>query len=243
MYGVIYKLTNTINGKSYVGKTTQSLGRRISGHKSANTAVGRAIRKHGVENFTIEVLEECHTPEQLNEREIFWIAKLNCKAPKGYNCTAGGDGLISPSEETIEKMKASSKNRWERGGDSPETLAKKSAAHKGEKNPFYGKHHTKAARLKISIATQGNKNMLGKHHTAETCAKLSASKRGKSPYKNLLDAISELQISYRSLAKLLSLSQSIFSRKMRGERNFTAKDIAKLVKIFNKPAEYLMARE
>ena len=48
--------------------------------------------------------------------------------------------------------------------------------------------------------------------------------------------------SYRALAKFLGLSTGNFSLRMRGERNFTAKDIAKLVKIFNKPAEYLMAR-
>ena len=59
-----------------------------------------------MENFTVEVIEECETQEQLNEREIFWIAHFDCMAPKGYNCTSGGEGG-SPCEETVEKIRAS----------------------------------------------------------------------------------------------------------------------------------------
>lgn len=55
--------------------------------------------------------------------------------------------------------------------------------------------------------------------------------------------IIERRFSYSMLAKLMGLSMVNISRKMRNERNFTAKDIAKLVEIFGLPAEYLMARE
>lgn len=92
MYRVIYKITNKINGKSYVGKTTTSLNQRMASHRCADTVIGKAIRKHGWENFSVEVLEECDTKEEFNEREIFWIAALNCKTPKGYNRSDGGDG-------------------------------------------------------------------------------------------------------------------------------------------------------
>ena len=50
------------------------------------------MRAHGAENFSCEVIEECETREQLNEREIFWIVYFNCKSPNGYNCTDGGEG-------------------------------------------------------------------------------------------------------------------------------------------------------
>ncbi|MBQ6005770.1 MAG: GIY-YIG nuclease family protein [Selenomonadaceae bacterium] len=59
--GVIYLITNTLNGKMYVGQTRQKLSSRIYGHKSnkGKSAIDVAIRKYGWENFTVEVLETC----------------------------------------------------------------------------------------------------------------------------------------------------------------------------------------
>lgn len=56
MYGVIYKITNQINGKSYVGKTTTSLKQRMASHKCADSVIGKAIRKYGAKNFTCVVI-------------------------------------------------------------------------------------------------------------------------------------------------------------------------------------------
>lgn len=50
------------------------------------------MRQCGIENFTIEIIEECKTRDELNQREIFWIRALNCKFPRGYNQTDGGAG-------------------------------------------------------------------------------------------------------------------------------------------------------
>ena len=274
---------------------------------SKNTPKRIRIRAHGVENFTCEVIEECDTREQLNEREIFWIATLNCKAPNGYNLTDGGEGTSghSHSEETKAKIgakhkgiprspetraKLSAANRGENNPNygkhpSDETLAKMSAAHSGENHPMYGKHHTDATRAKISESKMGqgkgvpkspehiakivaarkgkklkphspehnakisascsgeNHYFFGKHHAGETCVKISATLRKESPYKNLLAEMDARQITYHGLATLLGLSGHVsVSRKMRGERNFTAEQIAKLAEIFGKPAEYLMAK-
>lgn len=52
--------------------------------------LGKDIREYGEENFKLEVLETCQTLDELDRREIFWIAKLNCKFPNGYNRTDGG---------------------------------------------------------------------------------------------------------------------------------------------------------
>ena len=104
---VIYKITNLIDGKVYVGQTRQKLKKRISHHKKHNPHyLGHAIKKHGWENFKVEILEECETPEKLNERETFWIKKLNCQSPNGYNLTNGGDGLSGHphTEKTRAKM-------------------------------------------------------------------------------------------------------------------------------------------
>lgn len=77
---------------------------------------------------------------------------------------------------------------------------------------------------------------------AGVCTKLFVVNRHKTPYKNLLNEIETHQFTYVSLAKLVGLSRANFSDKMRGVYKFTAKDIAKLVEIFGKPAEYLMSR-
>ena len=74
-------------------------------------------------------------------------------------------------------------------------------------------------------------------------SKLSVHNRGETPYKNLLAEIDKHQLSYTALAKLIGLCPHTVSDKMRGEYSFSAKDVAKLVEIFGKPAEYLLARD
>lgn len=92
---VIYVIINKINGKCYVGQTTRTLEQRIAEHKSSkDTCIGKAIQKYGRENFEVKVLEECNSIEELNEREIFWIAEYNSVAPNGYNLTEGGKNCI-----------------------------------------------------------------------------------------------------------------------------------------------------
>ena len=87
---IVYKITNLLNGKIYVGQTKKTLDKRFKEHSKAKTVIGAAIRKYGAENFKIEVIEFCQNFLELNEREIFWIEKLNCKVPNGYNVADGG---------------------------------------------------------------------------------------------------------------------------------------------------------
>ena len=74
-------------------------------------------------------------------------------------------------------------------------------------------------------------------------AKISATQRADSPFKNLIYEMNLKQLSYKGLAKLMDSMQVSISNKIRGKQNFTAEQIAKLVEIFNKPAEYLMKRD
>lgn len=217
VYGVIYCITCLLNNMKYVGQTKRSLKVRISEHRRGNQYVDKAIQKYGLENFVVEVLEECDTQEQLDACEIFWIYKLNCKKPNGYNLTDGGKGTLSFSH-------------------TPEACAKISAKHRG-------KQLSDEHRIKLSVASTGNKNWLGRQHTKAEKSKLSIVKRSKSPFHNLIAEIDKLQLSYHALAKLMGLSLMSISRKMRGEINFTAEQVVKLVEIFGKPAEYLMERD
>ena len=97
--GYIYCITNIINEKKYVGKTTYSITKRFKEHCSdaikercEKRPLYDAINKYGAENFKIEELIECPN-EQLSQYEIMYIEKLSTYH-YGYNATKGGDGSI-----------------------------------------------------------------------------------------------------------------------------------------------------
>lgn len=86
----IYKIQNAIDGKFYIGKTTKSLEERfrkhLYNHADGQTYLYKAMRKHGIENFNISLIEEVE--EDLDSREKHWIAELS----PSYNMTIGGEG-------------------------------------------------------------------------------------------------------------------------------------------------------
>lgn len=92
--GLIYKITNKVNNKSYIGQTTQTLEKRWKKHLNQlndNTYFHRAIKKYGANNFLKEILEDNIFNEKLDEREIYWIAKEGTYIDNGgYNLTVGG---------------------------------------------------------------------------------------------------------------------------------------------------------
>lgn len=121
----IYKIVNKVNGKIYVGQTTETLKQRFSRHMgyqkdSSDTKFYRAVRKYGVNNFYIELLEEVQTQEDLNAREEYWIRLLNT-VEDGYNSyyggfSSGGDTLSN--HPRLEEIKISLSN-IRRGGNNP----------------------------------------------------------------------------------------------------------------------------
>lgn len=108
MKGIIYRITNKVNGKSYIGQTRYTLEFRWRQHqhKSDNTYFHNAIRKYGKDNFTIEILEECNISD-LDSKEIFYIAKYDT-FNNGYNLTIGGSGnrtlLLDDKYDEIESL-------------------------------------------------------------------------------------------------------------------------------------------
>lgn len=94
----IYKITNLINGKSYIGQSV-NIQKRFNAHRSAafnpnnknyDFPLYRAIRKYGIENFKFEVLEEC-TKSELDTKEVWYISQYQTHSKKGYNQDDGGD--------------------------------------------------------------------------------------------------------------------------------------------------------
>lgn len=94
----IYKITNNINGKTYVGQSN-NIERRFAQHKSPNEQeraqskpLYKAFKKYGIEHFSFEVIEECSI-EELDNREIYWIKELNSLVSQnGYNISEGDGG-------------------------------------------------------------------------------------------------------------------------------------------------------
>lgn len=93
----IYKITNKINQKIYIGQSIDIIERWKQHNYKAfnqkeiayNSAIHSAFRKYGVENFSLEILEEC-TVQELDEKEKYWIEKLDSLVPNGYNILKGG---------------------------------------------------------------------------------------------------------------------------------------------------------
>ena len=130
--GHIYKITNTINGDTYIGKTTKSVSERFTKHKynskKGQTYLARAMRKYGPEKFVVETLEQT---ERLDEREIELISQHN----PTYNMTKGGEGGdTSNSPNFIAAMKEMHSKRKPSDYATYGMLGKKSPA-KGGRQP------------------------------------------------------------------------------------------------------------
>lgn len=100
----IYLIKNNVNNKVYVGQTKNHTKRKAGHFYAARCGVLYplycSIRKHGVENFSFEVIEECDD-DLANEREQFWVAKYDSfNQEKGYNLTSGGKALFKHTEKT-----------------------------------------------------------------------------------------------------------------------------------------------
>lgn len=152
----VYKITNLINDKIYIGKASD-IRKRWNAHKTAArlqdpkdfTIIHRALRKYGFDNFQIEELSNHETEKEALEQEIYIIEKLQSRNRNvGYNITAGGEGTtgLKLSQESKNKMRKAKKDKFI-----------------GEKNPFYGKHHSKKTKNLISEVVKQN-NLDGKYH-------------------------------------------------------------------------------
>lgn len=131
----IYKITNKINNKIYIGQVyNKTIYDRFERHiKEANynskSYLCRAITKYGSENFTCELIDTAKNLQELNQKEIYWIAYYNSTNKKiGYNLTPGGDGgntylCKSKEEMKIIKKKISKANKGINNGQSKQIKA------------------------------------------------------------------------------------------------------------------------
>jgi len=130
---IIYKSTNKITGKIYIGQTTNTLDKRIKSHLKeskidSNRPFMLSINKYGIDNFIFEMIDSSDNLDELNDKEIYWINFYNSVSPNGYNVTGGGQGkkMISTNElsKRISKGLQNSK-KWQKIKNSEEYLKKR----------------------------------------------------------------------------------------------------------------------
>ena len=183
--GVIYRIYNRINGKSYIGVTTQPITERIRQHfkkSSGCVLLKNAITKYGQDSFVHEVIEVNVTQDNFRTRENFWIDCHNSMLPHGYNLKEGGGGTMGydVSEETKNKRSMANKNQvpWMKGRKhSEETRKKISEANKGRVLWSKGKPLSEETRKKMSESHKGRR------HTDESKQKMSESRKGKPSWR------------------------------------------------------------
>jgi group I intron endonuclease len=94
MYGYIYKTTNIITNKIYIGQKKSDVFLKEK-YLGSGVRLNSSIQHHGREDFIVELLDVADSKEELDEKESFWIKELNPKDPNvGYNLTDGGDGVV-----------------------------------------------------------------------------------------------------------------------------------------------------
>lgn len=116
---IIYKATNVINGKVYIGQTTNTLEYRKSQHfretrseKKKNSYFHNAIAKYGEENFIFEQIDSAANMDELNEKEQYWIQFYDSTNENfGYNLDSGGKNCRK-AESTKQKIGETTKEKW-----------------------------------------------------------------------------------------------------------------------------------
>lgn len=237
---LIYKITNLINGKVYIGQTVRPLNQRLANHKLyPKSLISNAFKKYGIENFTIETIDTAVNKEELDSKERMWIEHYNSISPNGYNLTKGGGGTLGYKLSKETRLKISRANKGKPSHTkgkvlSEETKRKISISRKGkysgENNPNYGKTHSLETRRKISEANKGRKlsevakRAISEGHkglvlSEETKAKISASMQSKRRVKNC--DTNEIFESITAASKKYSLPKSDIVRVCRGKRKRT----------------------
>src|SRR3954471_13729319 len=95
-YGIVYKITNVLNGKEYIGQTTSEMTKRWKSHKASSrdnrsdSIFHRALAKYGFDVFVVHVLCSCSDQTELDKMECYFIEHYNTKTPSGYNTKGGG---------------------------------------------------------------------------------------------------------------------------------------------------------
>jgi len=208
----LYRITNLINGKVYIGQTVNA-DRRWSDHKWLSKKkheqyVHSAMNKYGIENFSFEVIAECKLPDDANEAEKQLIIQYDSRNPeKGYNLAPGGE------------------TAWNTGLPA-------------EQQPMYGKHHSEDSKKKISESNMGKLNP----HSEEWREKASKAHKGRPKTEEWKEKISQSNLGVkRSLDTRQAMSEAKLGSKL-SEETKEKMSLAKKGKLKSKETKRKMSK-
>jgi len=182
----IYKITNTINQKVYIGQTKDPKRRwyshRTTANKKPKYVINLAMNKYGLENFIFEVIASCFDQEAANESEEIIINQYQSKNPEfGYNIQSGGKVVSGWHHTEKSKLKCSETH------SSPELLEIHQEAgqkllewreQNGHPKPHLGKKFSDNHKNKLSESHKGQTcPMKGRKHSEETKQKMRLAKQ------------------------------------------------------------------
>lgn len=177
-YYIIYKTTNLLNGMMYIGKhKTNNID---DGYLGSGKWLKNSIRKHGVQNFRKEYLRFCESEEDMNYMERVFVDETWISRADTYNLKIGGEGGSSKkSTETLIRMSESAYRRHREHPFTLETKMKISASKTGRQLSNNHRENIKNHHYN----TQGERNgFFGHHHSKESIDKISRKLKGRTPW-------------------------------------------------------------
>jgi group I intron endonuclease len=257
MFYTIYKITNKINGKIYIGKhQTKDLNDDYMG---SGKLILAAIKKYGIENFEKEILFKFNNEADMNTKEAELVTEDFVKEDGNYNLCPGGHGgfgYINSSGKNLYGMNGKTSNvsdNLKRGREKQEYLRNNDKQwsenvrlkisdglkdwHRNNENPFKNKKHTDETKEKISVANKGNLPWnKGISHTDETKKKISESVR-KTIIPNLTSNIKICKECYnKNRNNLLKIENEYWIELY---YNSGIKSIRKFVKVSDYPKSHV----
>ncbi len=212
---IVYSVTNLINGKKYIGYTTKTLEERKKNHLRKSKNINQkhyfylfqeALRKYKNEDFKWEILYNCSSKEECQEKEKYFINELNTISPNGYNLTEGGNGGIQ-SEETKTKISNSLKKYFKENGHN------------------YISKETRSEAAKKSWDTKKKKGYCspkGFSRSEDSKNKMSETKNKKNSLTWINDLSGEIvDLSCTKMSEKTGLSIGIFSHIKNGRQTIT----------------------
>ena len=171
-YGLIYKTTNLINNKIYIGQTVHIKDHFSGKYIGGGTYFNKAVEKHKKENFKCEFICYAYSLKELNDLEQFHIKEFNSIKPNGYNLSSGGGQGGKLHEETKKKLSISVSLATKGKPKTPEHNKKVALANLGQKR-------SDEAKKNMSEAAKKRKKTKGKPVSVEARIKIANTLKGK----------------------------------------------------------------
>jgi group I intron endonuclease len=201
---IIYKITNEVNGKVYIGQTIRSIKKRWWEHKDdmskSELPLYRAMRKYGVDNFTIEEIDGANSKSELNYKEVHYMYKFNSlDKNSGYNLRMGGSNG-GHSQETRDKI---SKIIRQMDVDGTRNIPK------GSDSFLYKNTHRKGVKLSQETRDKISKVQMGKKAKKSTKQKMSKTHKKRMENPELRKRISQTLRKTSTLKKPIVRSDGV----------------------------------